>query len=275
MIYEMNKTDYAKVEKLFTKLKTNAAIESIFNNRNEARLFVDNLDEPKSVFVLNTWAYYYLAGESENEIFNSSLVEFLENEFFPECIKTNKNTEFAFYPDTDQWCKKTEELFSHLNLSKSEKTYFNFEKKRFNNNWRDSIPKGFSVQRITPEIIASIEDNKEFIDYINCFWGTTDKYFDKGFGYCAVDGNDFSTICISVFASEDEREIGIKTFPNFQKKGLAYVTACAYIEECLKYDFNPVWSCFSENEVSVKLAEKLGYKIEAHHPIYFSCLASC
>jgi RimJ/RimL family protein N-acetyltransferase len=75
---------------------------------------------------------------------------------------------------------------------------------------------------------------------------------------------------MSVFASENEREVGVKTFPSFQKKGLAYVTACAYIEECLKCNLVPVWSCFSENEVSVKLAEKLGYRIEANHPIYFA-----
>ncbi len=270
MIYELNKKDYFKAEKLFTKLKTNAAIESIFNNKNEARLFVDSVDNPKSVFVLTTWAYYYLAGESENEVFNSSLVHFLENEFFPECIKNNNNTEFAFYPDTDQWCKKTIKLFSHLNLSKSGKTYFNFEEKLFNKNWRNCIPTGFYVKKITQNIIDSITNNKEFIDYINCFWGTTDKFFDKGLGYCAVDDNNFSTICISVFASENEREVGIKTFSGFQRKGLAYVTACAYIEECLKNNYIPVWSCFSENEVSVKLAEKLGYTIEANHPIYFA-----
>jgi phage pi2 protein 07 len=123
-MYELNKTDYPKAEKLFTKLKTNAAIESIFNYKNEARLFVDNLEEPKSIFILNSWAYYYLAGEAENDPFNASLVEFLENEFFPECIRTNNNTGFAFYPDTEAWCKKTEELFSHLNLTKSGKTYF-------------------------------------------------------------------------------------------------------------------------------------------------------
>ena len=270
MIYELNKKDYPKAEKLFTKLKSNAAIESIFNHKNEARLFVDHLVNPQSIFVLNSWAYYYLAGESENDHFNASLVEFLDNEIFPECIKTNNNTGFAFYPDTDEWCKKTEELFSHLNLSKSGKTYFNFEEKRFNRNWRDSIPKGFSIKRISPEIIHSIKNNKEFIDYINCFWITTDKYFDKGLGYCAVDDTDFSTICISVFASENEREVGIKTFPSFQQKGLAYVTACAYIEECLMNDFIPVWSCFSDNAVSIKLADKLGYKIEAQHPIYFA-----
>lgn len=274
MIYELNNTDYSKAYKLFTKLKTNAAIESIFNNKNEARIFVDNLENPRSAFIINSWAYYYLAGDAENENFNSSLVKFLKNDFFPECIKTNNNTGFAFYPDNDQWCKKTEELFSYLNLSKSGKTYFNFEKNRFNNNWREHIPKGFSVKSINPEIINSIKNNKEFIDYINCFWGTTDKYFKKSLGYCAVDGVEFSNICISVFSSENEREIGIKTFPGFQKKGLAYVTACAFIEECLDNDLVPVWSCFSENKVSVKLAKKLGYKIESNHPIYFVKLGS-
>jgi len=108
------------------------------------------------------------------------------------------------------------------------------------------------------------------VEYIKFAWKTADKYFEKGLGYCALDAKEFATICISVFASENEREVGIKTFPNFQRKGLAYVTACAYIEECLKNDFLPVWSCFSENEVSVKLAKKLGYTIEASHPIYFA-----
>ncbi len=270
MIYELSKSEYSKTEKLFTKLKTNAAIQSIFNYKNEARLFVNNRKNPKSVFILNSWAYYYLAGESENDEFNSSLVEFLENEFFPECVKANNNLRFSFYPDTDQWCKKIEELFSHLDLSESGKTYFNFDEKDFNRNWRNSIPRGFRVKRISPEIIDSIKKNKEFIDYINCFWKTNNKYFDKGLGYCAVDDLNFATICISIFASDDEREIGIKTFPSFRQKGLAYVTACAYIEECLKNKFIPVWSCFSENKVSIKLAEKLGYKIEAHHPIYFA-----
>jgi RimJ/RimL family protein N-acetyltransferase len=270
MIQELDKADYPRAENLFTKLKTNTAIESIFNYKNEARLFVDNPEKPESIFILNSWAYYYLAGNAENDHFNASLVEFLENDFFPECIRTNNNTSFAFYPDTDQWCKKIKELFSHLNLHTSGKTYFNYDESLFNTNWRDRVPEGFSVKRISPEIINSIENNQEFVDYIKFAWTTVDKYFEKGLGYCAVDAKDFATICISVFASENEREVGIKTFPDFQRKGLAYVTACAYIEECLKNGFVPVWSCFSENEVSVKLAEKLGYKIETSHPIYFA-----
>ena len=69
MIYELDKADYPKAENLFTRLKTNTAIESIFNFKNEARLFVDNLDKPESIFILNSWAYYYLAGEAENDSF--------------------------------------------------------------------------------------------------------------------------------------------------------------------------------------------------------------
>lgn len=270
MIYELNKEDYPKAEKLFTRLKSNTAIKSIFNYKNEARLFVDNPDKPKSIFILDSWAYYYLAGETENEAFNSSLVEFLENSFFPECIRTNYNTEFAFYPDTDLWSNKIIELFSHLDLQKSGKTYFNYNVNRFNKNWRNSIPEGFSVKRISPEIIDSIDNNQDFLDYIKFAWKTVDKYFSKGFGYCAVDAKNFANICISVFASEKEREVGIKTFADFRRKGLAYVTACAYIEECLNNNYIPVWSCFSDNEVSIKLAEKLGYTIESSHPIYFA-----
>lgn len=269
MIYELNKADYPKTLNLFTTLKSNTAIESIYNYKNEARLFVDNLENPRSILILNSWAYYYLAGESGNEEFNASLVDFLQNDYFPECIRSNYNTEFAFYPDTDLWCKRIEELFSHLELDKSGKTYFKYNEKRFNKEWRNVIPEGFKVERISQEIIATIDKNQEFIDYIKFAWTTVDKYFNKGLGYCALDDKDFATICISVFASENEREVGIKTFSDFRRKGLAYVTACAYIEECLENDYTPVWSCFSDNKVSVQLAEKLGYTIESAHPIYF------
>jgi len=272
MIYELDKEDFPKAEKLFTTLKTNTAIESIFNHKNEARLFVDNRENPRSLFVLNSWAYYYLAGDSENDRFNASLVEFLEKDFFPQCIRTNTNRGFAFYPDSDQWAGKAEELFSHLSLTKSGKTYFSYDEKRLDKNWRHRVPEGFAVKRISADLINSIDKNREFVDYINYFWDSPDKYFDKGLGYCAVDSENFATICISVFASDNEREVGIKTFPGFQRQGLAYVTACAYIEECLNHGLIPAWSCFSENEVSVKLAEKLGYVIEATHPIYFASL---
>jgi len=273
MIFELDRKDYPKAENLFNRLKANTAIESIFNFKNEARLFVDNISNPESVFVLNSWAYYYLAGDSENTDFNTSLIEFLENDFFPESIKNNCNTSFAFYPDSEEWSIKIEEIFSHLNLQKSGKTYFNFNRNRFNKNWRESIPEGFSIKRIDQDIVDSIKDNKEFVDYIKFAWTTLDSYFEKGLGYCAVTENDFAAICISVFASENEREVGIKTFPGYQRKGLAYLTASAYIEECLMNDLIPVWSCFSENAISIKLAEKIGFKIEASHPIYFAQIA--
>lgn len=274
MLYELEKNDYSKVASLFTNLKTNAAIESIFNYKNEAQVFVDNKETPESVFIINSWSYYYLAGNAENVEFNSSLIRFLDNTYFPECIKNDKNTTFAFYPDSIEWCKTVENIFSYLNLSKSGKTYFNYDKSKFNLNWKSSIPKGFSIERINKELINQIKNNKDFIDYIECFWGNVEKYFEKGLGYCAVNATDFATICISVFASENEREVGIKTFPEFQKMGLAYVTACAYIEECLTNNYIPTWSCFSENTVSVKLAKKLGYTIEASHPIYFASIGN-
>lgn len=274
MIYELSKENYHKAVDLFTNLKTNTAIESIFNYKNEARLFVDNLEKPRSILILNSWAYYYLAGDATNDSFNTSMVEFLENEFFKECIRLDKNIEFAFYPDNKEWCEKIEEIFSYMNLNKSGKTYFIYDEKKFNKNWRDDIPEGFKIERISKALIDSIENNKEFVDYIKFAWTSLDKYFDKGMGYCAVNESEFANICISVFASENEREVGIKTFDTFQRKGLAYLTACAYIEECLDKKFIPVWSCFSDNKKSIKLAEKLGYSIEDSHPIYFADISN-
>jgi phage pi2 protein 07 len=97
MIYELEKAEYPRAKHLFTTLQTHTAIESIFTYKNEARLFVDHPEKPESLFILNSWAYYYLAGETENDQFNASLVEFLDHEFFPECITTQSKYPFKSF----------------------------------------------------------------------------------------------------------------------------------------------------------------------------------
>lgn len=52
-------------------------------------------------------------------------------------------------------------------------------------------------------------------------------------------------------------EIEIDTSPEYRRKGLAYTCGAALILECLKQNLYPSWD--AQNEISISLAQKLGY----------------
>ena len=57
-------------------------------------------------------------------------------------------------------------------------------------------------------------------------------------------------------------EIGAIVRPEFRRRGLAYATCAALIDECRRRDCETIWSCDRENEASAQLARKLGYRRE-------------
>ena len=165
-------------------------------------------------------------------------------------------------------------LFAHLNLTRSGKTYFTFHESRFSRGWADATPAGYVVKPISKETVASITDNQQLVDYITFAWTTTEAYYKKGFGFCAVADDQCAALCISVFGSSAGEEAGIKTFPGHGRKGLAFALASAFVQECLERESVPLWSCFSDNAASINLAGRLGFEVEASHPIYFARIGS-
>jgi hypothetical protein len=52
-------------------------------------------------------------------------------------------------------------------------------------------------------------------------------------------------------------------------RGLAAITACAFIEECLTRGLTPAWACWPYREGSYKLAKKLGFEERPDAPAFF------
>jgi RimJ/RimL family protein N-acetyltransferase len=76
---------------------------------------------------------------------------------------------------------------------------------------------------------------------------------------CLLDGERLASECSAVFVGAGEAEIDILTAEAYRGRGLARLTACAFIDECLRRGLRPDWSCWPERAASWKLALKLGF----------------
>ena len=103
-----------------------------------------------------------------------------------------------------------------------------------------------------------------------CLWkgevladcGSLERFLDIGFGVCGViDGRVVSEAYASV-PGDRAYEIGPIVHPEFRRRGLAYATCAALIDECRRREYETIWSCDRSNEPSARLARKLGYQRE-------------
>ena len=66
---------------------------------------------------------------------------------------------------------------------------------------------------------------------------------------------------------DDGIEIEVASHPDYRRKGLATIVASILILDCLDRGKYPSWD--GANEESVKLAQKIGYKLQESYDTYF------
>jgi len=77
------------------------------------------------------------------------------------------------------------------------------------------------------------------------------------------------SLCLACFAALGKLEISINTAEAYRRRGLATLTAAAFIEECLERGLQPNWECWWTNTPSTALAEKLGFEQGVDHAVYY------
>lgn len=114
---------------------------------------------------------------------------------------------------------------------------------------------GFRLCEINDELLKKLNGN--ITPYFS--WDSSSNFLEKGKGYCIVDGNNAAAWAFTAAVSSKEIDIGIETGSEYRRLGLAEIAAKKMISYCFEQSKRPVWACHSENIVSRKLAEKLGF----------------
>ena len=272
MIFELQQADYKKVYPLVTdKHETKVLMLSVLSGNNAGKVFVDDINAPKTALVWVIGNASYFIGDSGNAAFLGSLNDFIDTTIVPlskELVGPNSYFETLVYEK--DWLCALNKVFHQRDLAKYGTDncdyMFTFNKDRylFTKKQHIALPDGYVIEKISKDTIAS---SQTLQNDIWGFWKSEDKFLENGFGYCILKDNKPVAVCFSAYVHEHYHEIAIRTYVQEERrKGLATMVARSYLDACIKNRFTPAWSTQHTNTVSHALAEKLGFEFYCKLP---------
>jgi GNAT superfamily N-acetyltransferase len=132
------------------------------------------------------------------------------------------------------------------------------------------LPAGFGISSITEEFdrLASFGNFADVTAEVESCWPSLAEFRRAGFGFCAHDADSIVCWCTAEYVSDGRCGIGIETIPAFRNRGLATLTATAFVEHCAARGITPHWDSWSSNAPSVAVAEKIGFRAVETYSIF-------
>ena len=266
----LEKNDYDKVIKPLQLVTINNLFaRAVVEKKVSGKIFVDNLDHPKTFYVVHLYGMSLLFGDYTNAGFNNQFKEYglntnrIRNHYewmqvFPDAWN---DTLFNLFDQTlvksADNTKETGviELNTRVNFKFVYENYLNRKK----------------TDNAHIEIIRTDETMYETMSGTvvpKCFWDNEKNFLENGIGFSLLYDKQLASTAFSAFLHDDKLELGIETVSEFRKKGLAEIVSCALIDYCIANQYTPVWSCRLENTGSYILAQKIGFVPISKTPYY-------
>jgi RimJ/RimL family protein N-acetyltransferase len=243
MIFQWTDNDTSKILRIFDSFNKARAIIIPSIKQGRCKLWVDSLESPSAVLwrlrILNA-----LAGDSDcHEA--SELVNKLEP---PQVL---------IAPD-QHWSGLVRKTWgAHLEIRKRTKFSPKSLEIRHLRELRDNLSEGYTTERMNLETVKTLD--KRLHSYIPMFFGSSNDFYEKGIGFCIKDRGKVvsSATTFTPFIDEFETEVNTINDSKYRRKGLATAVSATLLVHALEHDLVPHWD--TENEISVRLALRLGY----------------
>ena len=93
-------------------------------------------------------------------------------------------------------------------------------------------------------------------------WESDEQFLKNGFGFVAMEYDNICAVAFSSAVSDEEVDIGVETYEEYRRNGLAAALAHKMCEEITAGGRRPVWSHAEANTGSGSTALKCGFKKE-------------
>jgi RimJ/RimL family protein N-acetyltransferase len=258
MIHQLKEDEYKRVRLLYRDLGFNLVIDSAIDGNTPAWVFVDRKDKPQTAAMWNRQDALLLAGHDANDKFNAALGEQLAQRIIPDA-QQRYIPAMALYCDSDAWESRLPMILRGMCAEKATRRVYAFAGSRAG--WQEQIPENSEIRRIDETLLESSDlDNIEQVaGWVRSFWRSNHAFVSTGFGYCLVEKESIASWCLSVYVSGTHYELGIATVPEYQRRGLATVTASVCVDHCERNGLTPHWHCWNDNLGSIAVAEKIGF----------------
>lgn len=246
-VIEMFKVKQPQLIKSFYPHYQNSMLQTYFDGYGGIA-YVDSIEHPQSVMI-EIADFVYLAGQPCLDLVegitcsfciivcHSGWDEFVERVF---ANHVTVHTRYAFKKDT---------LFHKEILTQ----YIN------------ELENGYQMKRIDKEIYNQIMKNPYLYDLCSHYKSAED-YLEHGIGFVIVKGDDIVSGASSYTYYHGGIEVEIDTHPDYRHQGFAKIVGAKLILECLHIHLYPSWD--AHTEISMKLAQSLGYQFDYAYKVY-------
>ena len=245
MIFELS--DTSKVKPLFEGWEETLVYSCL--QKVMGKVFVTDKEKPKSAMAF-VGVFAFPAGEPCKEL-----------------IMDGKPAGFIIIiPQNEAWAALIEECYP----DSIKRTRFAIKKDtNFDKGYLERIvsglPEGYELRTIDSEVYDLCLQNPVTADFVSAF-ETKEHYLELGRGVVILKDGKIVSGASSYTRYLEGIEIEVDTAESERRKGLASIVCAELILNCLDEGLYPSWD--AHNMISVKLAEKLGYKFSHEYVAY-------
>ena len=245
----INQTDLLP---LFEENKYLYIVSKTVLNEGIGRILVDDIKNPQ-VALLSYKVFEIVTGS-----FDSPCAK--------EIIDNLRENRLVIFPHED-WAQYATK---HLNLNPYQRIKFSSKKlniDHINKLLEKELPEGFTHQKVDVDTAYNL--NVKLAPAFLPWFDSPEAFVHRGLAYCVKEGEKVVSICAAAMPIyDDEFEIQVLTDdnPKYRRKGFATKACASLIKESLERGLTPNWD--ADNEISAKLALKLGFTDPEHYYAY-------
>lgn len=246
----------------------NVHLLAVIDGTNQGRIYVDNIEHPKTALLWAIGSSFAVLGESNNPEFNSYLYDFLKSQLGPTSLSFSGGTHFylpfyekAWQETFDAILGKVKEDSEFENI---ETLSYVFDRQKYLHSMKTELPLpgNYEIRKIDASVIQNDTSNILKDDILGDYWISIDAFLAKGFGYCVTSGRHVISVCFSGYVSGSYHDCVLRTYNDSDRnKGLATLVTRAYVEYCIRTHLSPVWNTTIYNVASQRIAEKCGFEL--------------
>lgn len=255
-----------KLVKCYEDPQVNFVFVSMIEENTPCEVYVDNLEKPSISLTWDKGHCVYFGGVSSDETQYYKAMNFFREKILSEETK-NKLGIIKIYFSSGEWKEALLQSLQDFRPMIFERTLYKHNHK--------NIP-SYRIENVeVKEINSQIINNRELkninfmLEEITGMWGSVQQFLDKGFGSCAIQGNEIVCWCTAEYVSKGICGIGIETVKDYQGKGIATTTVLKFLDRCAELEILTYWDSWKNNIQSIRVAEKAGFKKVLDYQIVF------
>jgi RimJ/RimL family protein N-acetyltransferase len=131
-----------------------------------------------------------------------------------------------------------------------------------------TIVRKHEIRRLIPSDLHHLHELSADSDWISKTWGGPKGLASSGFGWGAFIAGQLVSVASTFFLGSIFEDIGVVTEPGFRGLGLSTACARSLCGDICARGHLASWTTSSDNLASMRVAEKLGFKVQRHDVLY-------